>query len=564
MIHLDAITIILDEASQLALTIASHDVKDPMNCCEVLEELPYGNLGYQSNGSKAAPIIYDPEAPRRGRQCITLKEVRRYIYAVHHVGKVSDRSAVFHEVASSLSEGNAADWNQRLMGESLTGDFRVINYIGVAWIEVKHSRRIRFEIIPEKIGYEDDYRSMVEAIAGKCQQLLLDWNAPTSLSFSADPATRKRLLLEQFLFLRHCMGTDRLDLYLEILTRNPHRALIREDRWGAESDSRFGDDPIRHARDWAASNSTAASYFRGYLPKEINTVTKRETLDTAPNRFVKYALGQFREICQMVLDHPDVEGAAHDEAHAMRESLDSFLAQKWLWDVGDISQIPLNNQTLLKREGYRQVLEAWFLSDVAAQLDWEGREDAYDGNNRDVATLYEYWLYFELYELLSTEVGCEPVETIQDPLEAEVLPFMVQIDGSGLRINLKQGKASYSSFRYTPNEGMANRLHLYYNRSFQKQTILRSGTYSRPLRPDYTLVVIPESIAQQHTSHLTAEKVAEEQGQITYLHFDAKYRVESLTEIFGRNDSDEDEETRRGEIDQDLQARRPLQDAHLQ
>ena len=86
---------------------------------------------------------------------------------------------------------------------------------------------------------------MVESIAAQCQQLLLEWNTPTTLSFSPDPTTAKRTLLEQFLFLRHCLGTDRLDLYLEILSRNPHRGLLHENRWGSDVDPRFFKDPMR-------------------------------------------------------------------------------------------------------------------------------------------------------------------------------------------------------------------------------------------------------------------------------------------------------------------------------
>ena len=229
----------------------------------------------------------------------------------------------------------------------------------------------------------------------------------------------------------------------------------------------------------------------------------------------------------------------------MRESLDSFLSQHWLIEIGDLQQVPLNNQTLLKREGYRQVLEAWFLADVAAKLDWEGREDAYDGDNRDVATLYEFWLYFEIFDLLRGESGCRLVPEGHH-VEGDEGSFLTFSDRGGLNVSLKQGKTSRSRFVFQTEEGATSRLHFYYNRSFsQEDKVLKTGTYSRTLCPDYTLVVFPEEIASSHQNPESAEREAESRGQITYLHFDAKYRINSVTEAFGDGGREEAEEEKR-------------------
>ena len=546
MIPLDAISVVLDESTGLRVTIASDSLDDPIDSTEALPELPTGVLGKKSANVQSAHINYSLETLQNGYQPLAIKEVRRYSLTIHYLDTGHSKDATSLQVNTSLRNGKNAKWNLRKIMGTQTGEFQVTNYIGTAWIEVEGYPRIKLEIAPEKIDYEVEYRSMVEAIANQCQQLLLDWNTPTTHTFSPDPEQSKRTLLEQFLFLRHCMGSDRLELYLEILRRNPHHGLCHEERWGAEVDTRFYLDPIRYGRDWVRSPGYKRNCFKGWLPQEIVSERKQETLDTGPNRFVKYALGHFSSICQTIVEHDDIEGAANDEAIAMKESLDTFLGQHWLREVGELDQIPLNNQTLLRRDGYRQLLEAWFLSDMAAQLNWEGRADAYDGNNRDVATLYEFWLYFELLELLSEEVGCERIDPPAPPYTDSALPFIVRVE-NGLRVNLKQGRASYTAFRLCSEEGIKNRLNLYYNRSFQQCPVLQPGSYSRPLRPDYSLVILPESIAQKHNDPFTAENEAENSGQITYLHFDAKYRVESITDIFGQGTDKEAEAVRREE-----------------
>jgi hypothetical protein len=66
------------------------------------------------------------------------------------------------------------------------------------------------------------------------------------------------------------------------------------------------------------------------------------------------------------------------------------------------------------------------------------------------------------------------------------------------------------------------------------------GSYSKGFRPDYTLVIIPGSFKTY--DWLRAEQQAEREGQIAYLHFDAKYRVEKLASIFGESEEETDEE----------------------
>lgn len=553
MISLSSISLLLSESDDLYLTIASPDLSDPLEQLCELDGLRPGERGRMAVGESKSPIVYDPQARTRGRQALTLRETKTYFVAVHQSGgnpapdlsREDIRCSLLTDVAQQQTS-KMTSWRLRKTNGLLSGEFRLVNYIGVAWIEVKGFDRIRFDVAPDKFDYETEYRSMVESIADQCQQLLLEWNSPTSLSFCPDPTVEKRLLLEQFLFLRHCLGADRLDLYLEILRRNPHRALYDETEWQGEVVAdRFYRDPLRYGRDWTRSNQPAAASFGGFLPREVQGVSRQETLDTPPNRFVKFALSYFREICQAVIDHEKIQGAAQDDALAMRESLDSFLSQRWLLEISALEQVPLNNQTLLKREGYRQVLEAWFLSDVAAQLDWEGREDAYDGDNRDVATLYEFWLYFEIFGSLRNEPGCYlvPEKHHVDGNEGSFLRFSEQ---GGLSVNLKQGKTSRSRFVFRTHEGVSSRLHFYYNRSFsQEDTVLKAGTYSRTLCPDYTLVVFPEEIANEFENPQAAEREAETRGQITYLHFDAKYRISSIVEAFGDGREGEVKEEKR-------------------
>ncbi|MEN3941498.1 DUF2357 domain-containing protein [Prosthecobacter sp. SYSU 5D2] len=484
------------------------------------------------------PVLYDPVATERGLHNLRIFELRDYYWELrggqngyHTVAEVT--SSLEHSVDHAL-------W----LPQVSHGRFRFVNYLGSAWVEATVAGlppvRISFEVASPKLDYEKEYRSMIETIGEECQQLLLEWGTPASLNLAVDPEKRTQTLLEQFLFLRHVLGPDKLDLYLETIIRHSHSRLERELEWkhsGTADPAFLAADPLRRGRDW--------QHFDGrVVPAKMQTERKFESADTPPNRFVKFALLQFRELCNSVLQakRNGKQAFAPDdsvslEATSMLRSLEALLARPLFDDVGELRRIPFESTTLQRSKGYREILLAWLMLDAAAHLDWPGREDAYDGTTRDVATLYEFWLYFLMVRAFRDRLG---MVSEQDPL-AKVdgaLPFCCRAGDGRLVINLRQSEASFSRFRWE-NDGRALRVHFFYNRSFGRRGIGERGSYSKTFRPDYTLVIIPEEFDQPDWS--AAERAAEKAGRIAYLHFDAKYRGENLPGLFGDAEKEEDE-----------------------
>ncbi len=106
-------------------------------------------------------------------------------------------------------------------------------------------------------------------------------------------------------------------------------------------------------------------------------------------------------------------------------------------------------------------------------------------------------------------------------------------------INLKQNETSFRRFRWQ-HDGAELRVHFFYNRSFGgRKNVDKRGSYSKPFRPDFSLVLVP--IELDKTNWLQAELDAERAGQIAYLHFDAKYRGENLFGLFGAEEKDDDD-----------------------
>ena len=507
---------------------------------------PLKFLGKMHKGEiKTVPIIYSPANPTLGMQSLILFENTVYHWQLRGPEAENYDSAA---IQSTLKpQGNTrkkVEWiSPQISGVAPTGSFKVANYLGTADFRVAPSLPvIRFEIQSRKFDFHDEYSAMVGDIASYCQQLLLEWESPTSFNIAPDPIKQRKILLEQFLFLRHVLGGAKLELYLEEIRRRPHVSLNIEHEWRPAflaRNARFASNPLRYGRAWQTVNSQEVFSIRGFTPGEIQHEQRHETFDTSPNRFIKFALGSFKDVCEEVMaSFSDQRGTAWLEASEMRDTLDVFLAQPFFSDVSRLERLPFESQTLQKREGYRDILLAWLMLDTASRIDWPGREDAYDGTNRDAATLYEFWLYFILRDALKRRLGMQEIRAGETEGEAEA-HFLAIPEKGGLQINLAQNKRSISRFRWISDSGEEIGVHLFYNRVFERSSKpLGAGTYSRRFRPDYTMVFFPaEYLSAAKWSN--AELLALEAGRIGYLHFDAKYRIEDLTKIFG-DDTDTD------------------------
>lgn len=137
------------------------------------------------------------------------------------------------------------------------------------------------------------------------------------------------------------------------------------------------------------------------------------------------------------------------------------------------------------------------------------------------------WVYFRLLDIVADTFKLNKPPA--DSLIAETA------DGFGLM--LKSGK-------YIAIEGVYNsparRLNVKfsYNRTYVRdgtdpeRNYPAGGSWTRQMRPDYTLTLWTEGFSEEE---------AEIQKLIVHVHFDAKYKVEDLTRLFG-DDSGLDEE----------------------
>ena len=214
------------------------------------------------------------------------------------------------------------------------------------------------------------------------------------------------------------------------------------------------------------------------------------------------------------VDKNGKESFSEDKKNKIK--IDIILNDSFFDDINELEMMPVNNQVLEKREGYSQIFNAFSMLDLALQLDWKGKDDVYTGEAKNTALLYEYWLFFELRKIIYELSGKDS--------NSKTEPYTKLIDDdNGLTVLFRQGNPSVQTFYFEKEQLTVN---LYYNRTFSPAQFSSSiywGSYSRPFRPDYTLAVF--------SSKYKKEVEAIKAGDVSYVHFDAKYRIQDLTQF---------------------------------
>lgn len=417
------------------------------------------------------------------------------------------------------------DENSRLFKLDRDNDrifFQFISYLGKTELRFGETHiKLPFEVVADKIHYEEEYIQLTQAIAEECSAILLDTISPTTLSFSTDPGKVKNNTLEQFIFLRSLCSADNIQGLFEAIKRNPDKHLIQETEekpFGCGIPSRqFFKNPFSLGKEWTKTN---AGY---YYPQKITITRKYDNYDTPANRFIRFALSHFltlaEEISSILYSSPESE--YYIEALQIKSKIKEILQDSFFSDVGNLTVMPINNQVLEKREGYFQIYRTFALIDMALQLDWKGQEDVYQGKSKNTALLYEYWVFFILNKIFRKIPGCKESSVSTDNINQ-----FISYD-SGLMLSLKQGKTSCQSFSF---DDLKLTVNLYYNYTFSHKEFTSldyNGSYSSAFRPDYTIEI--------YSSEITRNEALSE-GAVSYLHFDAKYRVTDITSIFGKTD----------------------------
>lgn len=383
---------------------------------------------------------------------------------------------------------------------------------------------VSLEVRSVKAEYRSEYRRMLEDITGECTELLMVHSSPVTQRFTVDYEKDSRTLYQRFAFVQSIADSDEF--------RNAVRRVIvmPVTIWRHHSEKR----DIRRIRRISptqvrkiASTTDRISVPKKHplcrklkissLPARLQEETKIDTVDTPENRFVKHVLQEFQRFCGMVCRHIEKQNITEEtrphiyrEAHGLEERFREYLSHSVFREISTPQYLPLNSPILQRKEGYRKILRVWLMFDLAAKLTWKALDggDQYNAGKRDVAILYEYWLFFKLLRLVQEIFLIKP----------KSIKKLIKKTDDGLGLQLRAGKHIALQGTHIHNNRRL-RVEYSYNKTFSRSEYPAEGTWTKSMRPDYTLSLWPADFSR---------KEADTQEAIIHIHFDAKYRVEDL------------------------------------
>ena len=414
-----------------------------------------------------------------------------------------------------------------------TGRINPNVYVGTLTLNIyressdKRAGIISIEVRSIKTSYRDDYRKMLEYIAEKCTDLLMQQSSCINQNYTANPNKDPKSIYQRFAFVKSIIESDSFnDAILRIQTSPVKRwreTVLSKSVLGIKQ---FRRKSIRQIAGGSKRiNVPPGSRLRERIesiPSQIETTSKEETTDIPENKFIKYVLKTFLQFCNSLLINKGASQRLRKEAALCINRLEKYLSDPLFKDLSGLTNLPLNSPVLQKKEGYREVFQTWLMFDLAAKLVWTGGDNVYEAGKKDVAVLYEYWLFFTLIETIQEVFNIKPYS----------LASLIQSTNNGLELNIKQGKQIVISGIFESDTRSLN-IEFYYNRTFSGGTEYpSSGSWTQNMRPDYTLSLWPIGINKE---------AAEEEEIIVHIHFDAKYKIDKAHDIFCSNDSFEEE-----------------------
>jgi predicted component of viral defense system (DUF524 family) len=521
--------------------------------------------GRDAIGGGVGPLVElsEDDAWVHGETTVQLRESERYEYEVRPVNgaDLRMRCSLSSRRRSFRREGEVSDaglietrsFCGTLLLELVDGDVTDLSKTAVALALV--------DVRSVKLNYRSEYRGMLRRLSREMAGLVADARSSAKSSFRStfEDRTDAGWLQIQLELLRETFDSSEFSSALQRILSFPH------ERLSTVSDSVPTDRPIRWTpsavrrlvsgnprREVPASHPLRMQLGLGSVAERVLVPRRSRDLDTLENRFVRFALGEFRAFlthAQGVFEakeNRNAWGASAALTRRLAGTVEDWLGRSLFREVGEMRFAPLGSPVLQRKAGYREVLRWWLRFRTAAELSWKGGEELFNAGQRDVASLYEYWLFFELLGWFCQKCrgGNRPaVEELIEGLEEgspnlrlrkrmELGPFVGTFAGQSRHLNVRFA----------------------YNRRFEvTQDRHAGGSWTRCLHPDYTLTFWPEDLSDAE---------AERQELLVHVHFDAKYRVENIEGLFGAEGSgDADDEVEGNYKRQDLLKMHAYRDA---
>ena len=376
---------------------------------------------------------------------------------------------------------------------------RFKSYVGKGFFDIVRKGSIisvPFEVRSRKIGYLDEYPTMLEDIAEFSTSILLDRRSPLYTEYSLSEG-RGESLYEDFLVLEHVFSNLDLGSAFEIINSRPHTDLSARSETVPAGIAGYVDpsDLIYIISPDNLFQMDSGPIAGSFAPLEMMERRYEDDYDVPENRVVKDLLLTISNMVESMIADPRCEESTYisNRLNEMRADIRRMLSASWLSEVGDITSIPFSSNILRERSGYAEAFIMYQVIGLGVTFRQADVERLLNGHNTRLYQVYEYWCYTRLYRTLW-------MISVNKP------DFPLKKDTKG-RWDIGISRSKGVNFILNVNGTVLN-IRLLYNRRYSPDS-KEFRSYSVPLRPDFTLIISNES-APDHRF---------------LINFDAKYKA---------------------------------------
>ena len=395
---------------------------------------------------------------------------------------------------------------------------------------------VRIEIQSIKTSYRGDYRKMLTDITSYYTDLVMQQGSPVTQKFDVDYDTPQQTLYQKFAFVKSIIDSESFEESLRKVISNPVRKLtdtFAERR--IESVKRLTRDNMRQiATRTDRMKISNGPMWLSSISRTLTVTHKTDTVDTHENQFIKYVLTSFYAFCSNLGTKKNATEQLKTEVEVVCENLANHINNAFFRQVSQPTHLNLGSPVLQRKEGYRELLQSWLMFDLAAKITWDGGDTVYEAGKKNVAVLYEYWLFFKLMEVVSDVFKINPADKEK----------LIKADDDKINLDIRQGRMNVINGKYDSENRLLN-IRLFYNRTFGfEESIDKTGSWTMSMRPDYTLSIWPGE---------KTEYEAEADDSIVHIHFDAKYRLNKiLIDDMGKDTESVDSELDSEKLDREV------------
>lgn len=378
----------------------------------------------------------------------------------------------------------------------LSGNLTFQNEIGFSTFEIRLEKEtlleVTIEIFPTKLDYKQDYQRLLKEVNDEIYNLAYHFIRKTYIG------TKKKLDGNPSKAEFYRLISKHIDQFIQAVQRiekSPHHLLqnsyrkVRGDQL-SKLDSHARNYLRKRPELFVEIHKGIVVHNQTVMPVSGMQKRKEVTNDTFENRFIKYMILRLINKLYDLLDsinkiqNRDKESPDTDlvnKIHSMIKRLENKLKSPFWKRIGKLDR-SFYSLVLQLAPGYREAYQIYLT--VSKGLALQGK--FYQMSLKDVATLYEYWTFLKLGQIL---------ESKYDLLSQDI----VKVNRDGLFVNLQTNQTAKRIFQHPITK---EKIIL----TFQKY---ESGLPTIPQKPDTMLSI--EKKGRDYSYH--------------YI-FDAKYRID--------------------------------------